>query len=335
MKSRFGGLTLLLASLALPIVAPTSARADDGASALTKEGLDLGKEGKWPEARAKLSDAYDQAPTWENAANLAVAERHLADWANAARHLEFAVKHFPDGGPREQRDKLTGDFAEARSKVGAVRVQVNVTACSVTVNGIEVGASPIESDVYVTPGRQTFRFVKQGYETEVKVIDVEPGQAAAVEVELKVKIGGGGGGGGEGPGPVTPAAPRPKWPAFVGYGLAAGGLGAGIGTLVAANGKGSAIQGAAAACKVGPSAACKAGQSAQDSQNTLSNASVWSFIAAGVLAGASTGYLIWSLGGPDGRPTKTLGRGKAGAATLQVLPVVGPSVQGASLDIRF
>lgn len=329
MKKRFGGLALLLLSLAF--AAPGVARADDGAE-LSKEGLALGKDGKWPEAKTKLEAAFDASPTWENAANLAVAERHLADWAGAARHLEFAVKHYPEGASREQRDKLTSDFADARSRVGAVRVQVNVTACSITVNGLDVGTSPVENDVYVTPGRQTFRFTKQGYESEVRVIDVEPGQAAAVEVELKVHVGGGGGGGG----PVAPpSAPRPKWPAFVGYGLAVGGLGAGIGTLVAANGKGQSIQDAAAACKLGPSAACKAGQSAQSSQNTLSNASVWSFIAAGAFAGASTGYLIWSLGGPSDHHSEKSQAEKPRASTLQIIPVFGPSVQGATVDVRF
>jgi len=110
---------------------------------------------------------------------------------------------------------------------------------------------------------------------------------------------------------------RPLWPVAIGYTLTAGALGAGIGTLVAAN--------APPNVKCATKAGCPAGDSYESKHNALSNASLWSFVGAGVLAAGTTGYLIWAVTGKKTtEPQKAL-----------VVPMFGPGFQGGVVDVSF
>ena len=285
-------------------------RADD----LNAEGKKLAEAGKLDEARTKLEQAWALKHAYDIGGNLARVEGLLGHSDRALELVEAALRMFPASGKAEHKKGLEAQQKELRAKVVAVDLSGAPEGTHITINGRDVGKTPVEGAVYAIPPDVKVHAEREGY---LPLDETAPVVGGTARPELKfVAIPGSApprdqpphGGGA----PIEPTPPsRPQWPAFVGYGLTAGALAAGVGTLVAANG--TEVKGCSSA------ADCT---DQKDKKNALSNASVWTLVAAGGLAAASTIYLVWSFGGHH-----TV----AASTSLKVAPLPG----GATAILRF
>lgn len=246
------------------------------------------------------ADSYAAVPTLRDAGKPADARKEALECARACGGLSAAAQEFGAectawAKELEPSLRLTILDASGAPATGAtitidgkpvsdLSKPVRVAAGKHVVHAELAGSTPVDVEASASDGATTA--------VDIRFMAAPVGPTEPVPTEPV-------------PGVDKPAAARPIWPAVLGFGLAGAGLAVGIGTLVAAN----ADPGDDVVC---PDAnGCQAGTDFQSNRDTLSNVSLWSFVSAGVVAGASTGLLIWAVSGK-----------KSSASALEV-PAIG------------
>lgn len=204
-----------LASL-LVLAAPARAQqpapaTPDRADQLVADGLELGKQRKWAEARVKLAEAAKIRQAYDIVGNLGLVEAEMGEHVAAAEHLDYALRNWPTSGKPEKREHVAKVFEGERKLVGAVLINVSVDGARVRLGDRDVGPSPVVHRVFVSHGSVRLRVERDGHEPWEQMIATEPGQQVDVEVVLAkspTRPGGGSPGGPEQPDP----SPRPLWP---------------------------------------------------------------------------------------------------------------------------
>ena len=305
-----------------PSFAQDSDKADELARTLIAQGQEAFKVGRWSEAEAAYQAAWDIKPGYDVGANLGDAEFRLGQYHEAAQHLAYAHKHYPVTAQLKKKAAIQKLLDEARAKVGEVNVTVNIDKAQVFVDKVLVGVAPLELPLFVTPGNHTIEAKRDRYIPATQSITATAGstQNAALVLDLVPsakpdgnEVGGNGAGttGGvvapPGGNVVTPrtvdrnAAPDPAWMAVTG-GLAAVGIGLGIGFTVAANGKADdavALQqpGGSSACLGSMASACADLFAAREDQSALANAALVSWLVGGAFALGTAGLAVWTWTG--------------------------------------
>lgn len=289
----------------------TPIEASDRADALLKEGIALGNERKWPESRKKLEEAWSLKKSYDIAANLALVEDELGDHAAAATHLEYAIRTFPTSGKPEHRTTLSEQFRMIRAKVGSLRIQLDVEGVSVLVDGIEVGRSPLATEVFVEPGSRVVEARKQGYKPLRRPVTAEPGKSQAFRLELE-----------KDDKTVTPppADEKPVWPTVLLASVGIASLGTGIGLTIGSSLKYDEAEELSQTCTPNPAACRSQGQTAIDDADLLQNVG---FAMFGVTAAAAAGLAIYLA-----LPTST-------DSNAQISPVLAPGLAGLHLQTSF
>lgn len=306
--------SMLISSFVCAIVALGSQRCLAGSDALTDkaatlydEGMAAYGKGKWPQARASFLAAWSLKNHWQIAGSLGDCEVQLGLYREAAAHLAYFLRLAP---PERRTAAAQRLYDDARSKVGALAISVDVAEADIAVDGKVIGKAPLEDPVFVEPGHHVVE-ARSGARIASAQVDVRAGERR--EIGLKpaaVET------------PVTPSGPGRGWIIASGV-TAAGGFVAGIALTVAANGKASdasslrAQVGGRSACTASPAPSpCADLQSAVSSKVTLSNAAVGTFVVGGAFALATVGLGVWQ----SMAPKKT--------AALRVVPVVGAGEGG-------
>jgi len=268
---------------------------------------------RFPEAEAKLAEAWGIRKTFDVAGNLGVVELKLGKPAQAAGHLTWALQHFAPSQSERVRQGYQKALDTARAQCAALRVRVSLAGAEVAVDGRMVGVSPIEDEVFVDAGDLVIEARREGSATVRQAVTVGKGEAREVALVMA-------------PVAVVPAtAKRPLWPVVVGSVLAVGGLAAGAGLTVAANGKSTDIDGLQTMLRQGgsrypcasaaPAVGCTTLRDTAAARDRLSNAAVASFVTGGVLAVTTAGLGIWLAKAPADE--------KADPRQLRIAPVVG------------
>jgi hypothetical protein len=291
------------------------------ADALFAEGMRFVAQQKWAEAEAKFVPARALSPSYDIAANLGQTQYRLGKYRDAAEQLAFALRHWPVVGKREPRDLAEKRLEELRSKVGMLRIVVNVAGAMVVVDGRAIGRSPVEEEVFVDAGARMVEARLEGYEPAKQAVE------AAVGVERKVALAltlakpvdvGRGVGPSAAPSSGPSVAPPPpaveekggaKRGVLVAGGVTVGGaLLAGVMLAVATSSKTANItakrndlvkQRGPAACAAEASIGCQELHDLESSRSALGSAAAWSFIGAGTV-GATT--LVYWLVAPKAAP---------------------------------
>lgn len=304
------------------------ARADD----LYRQGNELVKAGNFVQAHARYREAFSLKESFDIAGNLADMEYELGKFRDAAEHAAYSLKIFPPNGKARAKERTIEILAKAKKQVCTVRVSSNVAGADVSIDGHKVGKTPLDVDLFTEPGERTFRVVALGYKevthprTCAKGADVDvPFTLEALPGIVPTAFASGAPSSSSAP-PVpsastVPPEPRPAWPAIVLGGVAAVGVGAGIGLTVAGAGENSDAIDTFRTC--GRSAACEEeAQSSVDTANVLQGVGIAGFaIGAASLTGMII-YLALPSSGPD-------------RAALRLVPFAGPGAQGLSVGGRF
>lgn len=154
------------------------------AKKLYDEGIDLGSQGKLAEAKARFEQAWALQKSYDIAANLGEIAMRLEKPAEAAVYLTFAVDNYPASGKQEKREWLENRLKEARSKVFALTIAVNVPGAEVRVNGKPAGKAPIGEELFVPPGDCTVEVSAPEYEPWSRKIPAAAGKEQKLQVDL-------------------------------------------------------------------------------------------------------------------------------------------------------
>ncbi len=132
--------------------------------------------------------------------------------------------------------KATAKYDELTTKVGLVMLTVNTEGATITLNGTEIGKSPLTEPLIVLPGTYTLSFSADGYQPKDSEIKVEAGSESERAIELDpikivvepIKN--------EPDAPIVSTAPKPpsKLPLYIGGGAAVVFAGVGVVTGILA-----------------------------------------------------------------------------------------------------
>jgi hypothetical protein len=134
------------------------------AERLFESGTRAFEASEYSRAIDELAESYRLFPSYRTACGLGQVELHLSRYRDAAQHLDFCLKNFPNGDVPTQQRILAG-LTEARRRVFALAVRVNVTDAEVRIDGKLVGTVPRADDFFVGPGNHRVEVRKSGYQS--------------------------------------------------------------------------------------------------------------------------------------------------------------------------
>jgi hypothetical protein len=182
---------LLAASLAILALVglpggPELARADDRAEASRhfKLGVKLYAESKFDEALIEFERAYDLSPHPSVLYNIAASHRERSHYGEAIRFYE----RFLSEGERVARADLLArarvELEELRHRIASVVVDVAPAGVVITVDGREVGITPLDQPVILGPGRHTFMLRAPWGQVDSRTVTIAAGDTATVALTM-------------------------------------------------------------------------------------------------------------------------------------------------------
>lgn len=181
------GSAVLLAATAHATPTRTSS-AREQAIVHFNEGNEAFRRGDTHEAYRQYQTAWQLHRTFDIACNLGRAEAELGKVAQAADHLAYCLDHFsssPQQDLRAARQRYSELFRTVRAQVSSLKLQVDPDGAEVFVNGVSVGTTPLERDVFVLPGRQTVELELEGYRGLRREIPASAGESRSLQLRLE------------------------------------------------------------------------------------------------------------------------------------------------------
>jgi hypothetical protein len=105
-------------------------------------------------------------------------------YRDAAEHLTFAIQNTPAGKARDAVPVLTQDLIEAKRHVTALNITVDQPDAEVTVDGKLVGRSPLDTDVFVDPGKHTVKATHATLGSADSTVDAKMAQQSTIALQL-------------------------------------------------------------------------------------------------------------------------------------------------------
>jgi hypothetical protein len=161
---------------------------------LMNEGSAAFAKGDLEKAHAALKKAWEIKPLALTAANLGEVEIKLGRYRDAAEHLQS----FLQNAPSNVLDKRAGaeqKLAECRKHIASVEVTANVDGAQVTLDGLDIGHTPLLNQLFLDAGIHALKVTHASYQPETRTFTAEAGS----DLELRFKLSG------EPPVPVEPA----------------------------------------------------------------------------------------------------------------------------------
>ena len=193
--------------LALALLAPAPARADTPvgeAQAHFKRGVELYDDNDLPAAMVEFRRAYDLVPNYRVLYNLGRVAAALHDYATALRHYR---QYLAEGGAQiipPRRQEVEAEIQKLVSRVGQLRVMVDVAGAEITVDDISVGVSPLSAPVLVNAGKRRVVATAHNVPPVARLVDVAGEETATVTMTIPLPA----------PAPppvaVAPVAPPPR-----------------------------------------------------------------------------------------------------------------------------
>ena len=305
---------IVLASMAFAAVSsseppPTSpAMGAEDADDLYRRGNVAYDQKNWQEAYRLYLAAWGLKKSFDIAGNLGDVELRLGKPRDAAEHLAYSFRIFPANGKAEAREKTKTRLAEARAQVLAMTIHTSPASAAIFVDGNPAGRTPLDGEIFASPGSHTVEAKVDGYMTASRVIKGTEGSSQEVRLTLT-----------RAPTALPPSDSGPH-PAILlgGTALAISGVALGIGFTVVSTGKGSDADeraeelqrtAGANACQSLPSA-CDGIEGDLKARDALGNGAIISFVAAGAVGIGTVTYALLSR-----KPASTVG--------MRVLPAAG------------
>jgi hypothetical protein len=146
-----------------------------------REGVGHYDRQEYDKARLAFLQAYLLKPHPAVLLNLAQSELRAGRHAEAAENFAKYIRQNPTA-PAMEHAKAA--FEEARQKVAELNLEVSAVGAVVSVDGSEVGRSPLPSVIYLMPGRHTIAARKAGLSTD-RVLEAVAGQRVYVTLDLQ------------------------------------------------------------------------------------------------------------------------------------------------------
>lgn len=136
---------------------------DEKASATFKEGLAAFDRRDFEAARVAFLQTFALKPSVPVVRrNLGLAEIYSGHYLDGARRLA-RVLHTTDEGSAEDRARMLDSLKKAEAHLERVSIEVRQEGAEITIDGVDLGASPLPFLWYVAPGEYQVRVTKAGF----------------------------------------------------------------------------------------------------------------------------------------------------------------------------
>jgi hypothetical protein len=175
------------AAMAAPSGPPSPAAVAE-ARKLFDSGLKLYGEGSYREALAAFLRANELSPRASLQRNIAQCNRDLKDFTGAYDAYQTLLTKYGGTMSAADRRPIERAIAELALLTGTVRVTVTEPGATVSIDGHEVGATPLAAPVRVNLGPHTVAVSKAGFEPLQREIKLSGGDEATVEGPLQPEV---------------------------------------------------------------------------------------------------------------------------------------------------
>lgn len=159
-----------------------AARAE--ASKHFKLGVRLYAEGKFDEALIEFERAYALSPHPSVLFNIAASHREMSHYAESIQFYEQFLAEAEGKVKPDLVARAREELDEVRSRVGSVSLNIKPDGVEVSIDGRELGTTPLEEPVVLGPGRHTFTLRAPSGKVETRRITLAAGDMLPLEVDL-------------------------------------------------------------------------------------------------------------------------------------------------------
>lgn len=154
--------------------------------AVIEEALQEFERGNWEEAEALFTRAHALSPSARTLRGMGLAAYEARHYADAIEHITAALRDERRKLPSEQRSDLQKTLQHAQSFVAGLSLRITPGAAQVQINGRSArpGADGV---VLVDPGVIEVTATADGYEPELRRIELAAGERRTFVLELKPK----------------------------------------------------------------------------------------------------------------------------------------------------
>jgi hypothetical protein len=177
-------IALALVVALLPSVAYSDEPSDprkEQATQLRNQGNQLFEDGSYPEALDKFQQAYAIFPSPKILLNIGTTQRNLGRNPEAAETYEKYLQA-PDRDPARVPE-VERTIKEIDAVVGHITVKATVAGSTVTIDGKELGAAPLERTLRVEPGAHKVVAEKAGMQAFVGTLTLKGGETQIAEAD--------------------------------------------------------------------------------------------------------------------------------------------------------
>ncbi len=309
--------------------APLCARAENPDADISTQAKQLFGEGfaatnlaQWDKARTFLLSAWRIQHHWKIAANLGRAEFKSDRMRDAAEHLRFFLDTAPDDVDATERKRAEEMLAQARAKVGAVKVTGLLEGAELFVDDAPMGRLPPSGLVFVEPGSRRVEGRAVGYTGAGERVAAEAGKEVPLELKL-AKV----------PEPkpvvrvervdVVRAPPRNKVVVMAGAAGAGAALALGVGAMIGSFVEAGKLEKELGGQRCGDPDMRSCSPSVVNADHNrvrLANTSFWSFMAAGALGAGTLSYVLMTSPKSKSKVSASISVGPGAAGATVVVP---------------
>lgn len=196
-RCRLTSLLFLLTALALPAAAAAAADTDTGGSAPEPgdanalaardhyaRGLELYRQQQYARALAEFEQAYALVPSPKLLFSIGQTHSGLHQHAEAFLALRAYLDSVGSSVPSERRVQVERQLEALRELVGSLDVTVDRAGATISVDGEDVGTSPLRRPMVVDAGRHHVSARLAGHVTSSARVSVIAGELTQLRFEL-------------------------------------------------------------------------------------------------------------------------------------------------------
>lgn len=191
---------VLAASVVLPTTIPSVAQAQPAAKAKTvrdelsgpardawDRALELFAAGKYDGAEAEFSQAYQLSKNPRTLFNVAMSIKAAPTpkYPKAVKILEQALAEGDGKLSTQERERILAEIKLLADYVASLNIEVNEPGATITVDGENVGTSPLGKPVQVSSGSRAVAVSKTGFQTFTQTVTVSKTAPANLSVKLE------------------------------------------------------------------------------------------------------------------------------------------------------
>ncbi len=175
-------LSVLLALGGVQTVAADEAR--DAAGAHYARGLELANDGSYEAALQEFNAAYAISPQFSVLYNIAQAQIALEHPTQAIELFARYLSEGKDRIPEARRQRVQALMASLRARLATLSITADRPSAHITVDGRDVGATPLAEPVRVDAGTHTILAKVEGIPVLFRIVVLREGERKTLDFEL-------------------------------------------------------------------------------------------------------------------------------------------------------